>query len=214
MTKHLSETERKSQILRAARAVFIEKGYLAARVEDVAARAGLSKGAVYFYFTSKRDLFMALVQEEHENTYGFLEQAEEDARPAVVKLLDLGLKYLDYFAGLKSPPRFFLMMCEQGIRDDEIREECQAVHQRFVDSSTRILAQGMAEGAFREADPQAIAMMLKAMIDGMAGQSAIGIRPDRERLMNDGLQMILHGILTPEAKGLIPPTLDPRRQGG
>lgn len=213
MTKHQSETERKSQILRAARAVFIEKGFLAARVEDVAARAGLSKGAVYFYFESKRDLFMALVQEEHENTYGFLEQAEEDHRPAVVKLLDLGLKYLDYFAGLKSPPRFFLMMCEQGIRDDEIREECQAVHQRFVDASTRILAQGMAEGAFREADPQAVAMMLKAMIDGMAGQSAIGIRPERDRLMNDGLQMILFGILAPEAKGLIPPTLDPRRQG-
>ena len=214
MTKHLSEIERKSQILRSARAVFIEKGFLAARVEDVAARAGLSKGAVYFYFTSKRDLFMALVQEEHESTYGFLEQAEGDQRPAVVKLLDLGLKYLDHFAGLKSPPRFFLMMCEQGIRDDEIREEVQAVHQRFVDSCTRILAQGMSEGAFREADPQAIAMMLKAMIDGMAGQSAIGIRPERDRLMNDGLQMILFGILAPEAKGLIPPTLDPRRQGG
>ena len=211
MTKHLSETERKNQILRAARAVFIEKGFLAARVEDVAQRAGLSKGAVYFYFPSKRDLFMALVQEEHENTYGFLQQAEEDVRPAIVKLLDLGLKYLDYFAGLKSPPRFFLMMCEQGIRDDEIREECQAVHERFVDAATRILAQGMAEGAFREADPQAIAMMLKAMIDGMAGQSAIGIRPERDRLMNDGLQMILHGILAPEAKGLIPATLDPRR---
>lgn len=213
MTKHLSETERRNQILRAARAVFIEKGFLAARVEDVAARAGLSKGAVYFYFPSKRHLFMALVSEEHENTYGFLQQAEEDVRPAIVKLLDLGLKYLDYFAGLKSPPRFFLMMCEQGIRDDEIREECQAVHQQFVDSATRILAQGMAEGAFRESDPHAIAMMLKAMIDGLAGQSAIGIRPERDRLMTDGLQMILHGILAPEAKGLIPSTLDPRRSG-
>lgn len=210
MTKHLSETERKNQILRAARAVFIEQGYLAARMEDVAKRAGLSKGAVYFYFPSKRDLFMALVQEEHENTYGFLQQAEEDHRPAVVKLLDLGLKYLDYFAGLKSPPRFFLMMCEQGIRDDEIREECQAVHQRFVDAATRILAQGMAEGAFRESDPQAFAMMLKAMIDGMAGQSAIGIRPEKVRLMTDGVGMILYGIVHPDARGLIPTTLDPR----
>ena len=125
MTKHLSEAERRSQILRAARAVFIEKGFLAARVEDVAKRASLSKGAVYFYFASKRDLFMALVQEEHEATYSFLDQAEEDGRAAMVKLVDLGQKYLDYFAGLKSPPRFFLMMCEQGIRDDEIREECQ-----------------------------------------------------------------------------------------
>jgi AcrR family transcriptional regulator len=210
VTRHLSETERKNQILRAARAVFIEQGFLAARMEDVARRAGLSKGAVYFYFPSKRDLFMALVQEEHENTYGFLEQADEDHRPAAVKLLDLGMKYLDYFAGLKSPPRFFLMMCEQGIRDDEIREECQAVHQRFVDAATRILAQGMAEGAFRESDPQALAMMLKAMIDGLAGQSAIGIRPEKVRLMTDGVGMILYGIVHPDARGLIPATLDPR----
>ena len=205
MTKHLSETERKSQILRSARAVFIEKGYLASRVEDVAKRAGLSKGAVYFYFPSKRDLFMALVQEEHEKTYGFLDQAETDHRPAAVKLLDLGQKYLDYFAGLKSPPRFFLMMCEQGIRDEEIREECQAVHQQFVGAATRILAQGMVEGSFRQADPQSVAEMLKAIIDGMAGQSAIGIRPDRDRLMSDGIQMILYGILAPmPAKGAAP----------
>lgn len=199
MTKHLSESERRSQILRAARAVFIERGYLVARVEDVAKRAGLSKGAVYFYYASKRDLFMALVREEHESTYSFLDNAETDDRPAAVKLLDLGRKYLDYFAGLKSPPRFFLMMCEQGIRDDEIREECQAVHERFVDAVTRVLAQGMAEGAFRSADPQAVAQILKAVIDGMAGQSAIGIRPDKDRLLSDGIQMILYGILEPRA---------------
>ena len=205
MTKHLSETERRSQILRAARAVFIQKGFIAARVEDVARRAGLSKGAVYFYYSSKRDLFTALVQEEHENTYSFLDNAEQDDRPAAVKLIDLGQRYLDYFAGLKSPPRFFMMMCEQAIRDDDIREECQAVHERFVDSVTRILAQGMAEGSFRQADPQAFAQLLKAMIDGMAGESAIGIRPDRDRLLSDGITMILYGILAPDTQ--IPPSV-------
>ena len=195
MTKHQSEAERRSQILRAARAVFIHRGFIAARVEDVAKRAGLSKGAVYFYFSSKRDLFLALVQEEHENTYSFLDRAEEDHRPAAVKLVDLGQRYLDYFAGLKSPPRFFLMMCEQGIRDDEVREEVQAVHRRFVDAATRIVAQGMKEGTFREADPHGVAMILKAIIDGLAGQAAIGIRPDREKLVNDGLSTLLHGLL-------------------
>ena len=195
MTKHQSEAERRSQILRAARAVFIDRGFIAARVEDVAKRAGLSKGAVYFYFSSKRDLFLALVQEEHENTYSFLDRAEEDHRAAAVKLVDLGQQYLDYFAGLKSPPRFFLMMCEQGIRDDEIREEVQAVHQRFVDAATRILAQGMNEGTFREADPHGVATILKAIIDGLAGQAAVGIRPDREKLVNDGLSTLVHGLL-------------------
>jgi AcrR family transcriptional regulator len=195
MTKHRSEKDRRGQILRAARSVFIERGFLAARVEDVARRAGLSKGAVYFYYASKRELFLSLVREEQENTYHFLDVVETDDRPAEVKLLDLGIKYLDYFAGLKTPPRFFLMMSEMAIRDDEIQEELQATHRRFIGAVSRILAQGMAEGSFRKGDPEAAAQVLKAVIDGLAGQSAIGIRPDKERLSVGGIQMILNGLL-------------------
>ena len=201
MTKHLSESERRAQIMRAARSVFVERGFLAARVQDIARRAGLSKGAVYFYFRSKRELFLALVAEEHESTYTFLDQAEQDGRPALVKLIDLGQKYLDYFAGLKSPPRFFLMMTEMAVRDDEIREECQAVHVRFTDAATRMLAQGMEEGSVRKGDPAVMAKMLKAIIDGFAGQFAIGVRPEPQQLLNGGVQFVLHGILSPTPGG-------------
>jgi AcrR family transcriptional regulator len=201
MTKHQSEADRRAQILRAARAVFVERGYVASRVEDIAKRASLSKGAVYFYYPSKRDLFLALVREEQEATYSFLEAADHDPRPAAVKLLDLGREYVQYFAGLKTPPRFFLMSSEAAIRDDEIQEELAATHQRFVDATTRILAQGMAEGTFREQDPLASAMLFKAMIDGLAGQAAIGIRPDPERLTQAGIGTILHGILARGAAG-------------
>jgi AcrR family transcriptional regulator len=195
MTKHQSEAERRAQILRAARSTFVEKGFQVARVEDVAKRAGLSKGAVYFYYSSKGELFLALVREEHEATYSFLDAAEQDQRPAAEKLMELGMRYLDYFAGLKTPPRFFLMMCEIGIRDEEIREEVHAVHQSFIDSVTRIIAQGMAEGSFRQLDPHAVAVMLKALIDGLAGESAVGLRPNKEVLAVSGIQLILHGIL-------------------
>ena len=41
--------------------------------------------------------------------------------------------------------------------------------------------------------------MLKAMIDGLSGQSAIGIRPQSEQLAGDGIQMLLNGILASEA---------------
>lgn len=195
MTKHQSEAERRAQILRAARAVFVERGFLAARVEDVAKRAGLSKGAVYFYYTSKRDLFLALVREEQEATYHFLDMAEHDDRAAAVKMVDLGSQYIDYFAGLKTPPRFFLMCSEAAIRDAEIREELHATHQRFVDATTRILAQGMAEGTFRDIDPLAVAQMFKGLIDGLAGEAAIGIRPDQARMTTAVVDAILNGIL-------------------
>ncbi|MEQ1890348.1 MAG: TetR/AcrR family transcriptional regulator, partial [Alphaproteobacteria bacterium] len=54
---------RPQEILAAAMAVFAEKGFSAARMEDVAARAGVSKGTVYLYYTSKQDMFRALVRE-------------------------------------------------------------------------------------------------------------------------------------------------------
>lgn len=197
MTRHLPESERRGQILRAARAVFIEKGYLSARVEDVAQRANLSKGAVYFYFESKRAIFDALVEEEHALTIRFLNEAERDTRPAAIKLMDLGRQYLDYFAGLKSPPRFFLVMSEMSIRDEDIRNRVNAIHQRFVEGIARVISQGIDEGTFARYDPTAVGQMLKAIIDGLAGQSAIGMRPDVERLSTDGIRMILNGLLAP-----------------
>lgn len=194
MTRHLSEAERRAQILRAARALFVERGYLSTRVEDVARRARLSKGAVYFYFKSKRELFDALVEEEQAVTLSFLEGAARDQRPAAIKLIELGTSYLDYFAGLKTPPRFFLLMSEMAIRDEHVRERVNAIHQLFVERLAALIEQGAAEGSFRALDPMAAAMLLKAMVDGLAGQSAIGIRPDVRRLSTDGIRLILEGL--------------------
>jgi AcrR family transcriptional regulator len=195
MTRHLSEAERRAQILGAAREVFTARGFHTARIDDVARRANLSKGAVYFYFPSKRDLFLALVLEEHETSYRFLEDAEHRELPALEKLLQVGQAYLAYFTGVEQPPRFFLMMTELAVRDEGLREECEALHQRFVDACTRILAQGIAEGTFREMDPLAVAQMLKGMIDGFGGQAAIGVAPEAFRLIGEGFRTILRGIL-------------------
>jgi AcrR family transcriptional regulator len=52
---------RPPEILEAALAVFAEKGLSAARMEDIAARAGVTKGTIYLYFPSKNDVFKALL---------------------------------------------------------------------------------------------------------------------------------------------------------
>lgn len=54
---------RPGEIIAAALAVFSEKGFAAARLDDIAARAGVSKGALYLYFETKQDLFRAVVRE-------------------------------------------------------------------------------------------------------------------------------------------------------
>lgn len=57
----------RSRVLLAARKVFAREGYAGATLDAIAAQAGLTKGAVYWHFTNKNDLFLALM-EEHINT--------------------------------------------------------------------------------------------------------------------------------------------------
>ncbi|MBS0508366.1 MAG: helix-turn-helix transcriptional regulator, partial [Proteobacteria bacterium] len=54
---------RPRELLDAALDLFVDKGYAATRVEEVAARAGVSKGTLFLYFPSKQELFKAVVRE-------------------------------------------------------------------------------------------------------------------------------------------------------
>ena len=68
--------ERPAQILEAALAVFGEKGVAGARLEDIADRAGISKGTVYLYFENKHELFAEVLREWSREV---LEQVHEPA---------------------------------------------------------------------------------------------------------------------------------------
>lgn len=54
---------RPAELTAAALELFVEKGFAASRLDEIAARAGVSKGTVYLYFSSKEDLFKAVVRE-------------------------------------------------------------------------------------------------------------------------------------------------------
>ncbi len=64
---------RPAEIIAAALALFSEKGFAATRMEEIAARAGLSKAGVYLYFPSKTEVFKAAVRETILVTVGHLE---------------------------------------------------------------------------------------------------------------------------------------------
>lgn len=57
------KADRPAEIVQAALAVFAEKGFASAKLDDIAARAGVSKGALYLYFATKEELFHAVVEQ-------------------------------------------------------------------------------------------------------------------------------------------------------
>ncbi len=62
-TRQRRKEARPQELLDAALALFVEKGFAATRSEEVAQRAGVSKGTLYLYFPSKEELFKAVVRQ-------------------------------------------------------------------------------------------------------------------------------------------------------
>lgn len=64
--------ERPAQITSAALTVFARKGYVRATMDEIANAAGITKGTIYLYFSSKKDLLLAVVREQMERFLAFL----------------------------------------------------------------------------------------------------------------------------------------------
>ena len=78
-TGRLPKSQRRVQVLDAARAVFVESGYYAAGMDDIAERAGVSKPVLYQHFSSKQDLYLALLDSALESLRIAIDQAAADA---------------------------------------------------------------------------------------------------------------------------------------
>ncbi len=75
------------EILAAALAVFAEKGFAATRLEDIALRAGVSKGTIYLYFESKEAVFKALIRERLASRIGVLNETMRAHKGSSAELL-------------------------------------------------------------------------------------------------------------------------------
>jgi AcrR family transcriptional regulator len=144
---------RTSELTTAALGLFVEKGYAATRLEDIAARAGVSKGTLYLYFDSKEALFTAVIQE------GILPVVAENEAIAAShsgSSFDLLEKLLDHwwekigqndYAGIPK-----LMVAEARNFPDVAQFYYENVIRRVHALVGSALERGMASGEFRRMD--------------------------------------------------------------
>ncbi len=80
----------REQLLQAAHAVFVRRGFSAASLDEIAEIAGLSKGALYYNFAGKEDLFLALVEERLERRAADLAAGMHVARAELRRAAEQG----------------------------------------------------------------------------------------------------------------------------
>lgn len=164
--------ETRNAILDAAEVVFQERGVSQTSLGEIAAAAGVTRGAIYWHFANKADLFDAMVQRVFGELEAKLAEFQETSRENPVDLLrELAFHFLERVA---NDPSYFRMI-EISWHKCEYVGEMAAIRDSHLECGNRYLS--ISEEAFRLArerghlpasvDPHFAAVGMMSVIDGM-----------------------------------------------
>lgn len=196
---------RPQELLDAALDLFVERGYAATRLEDVAAQAGVSKGTLYLYFTNKEELFKAVVRENMLPVLAEAEQSIDQYQGTSAALFrEFILGWWQQIGATKLSGITKLMMAESG----NFPEVAQFYHDEVISRSNtiiiRMLKRGIARGEFRNVDVvQANKVICAPVIMLMMWKHSFGACQNDSMSADDYLQcfidLLLRGLLTDPA---------------
>lgn len=171
-------------IFAAARAVIVERGFDAAKMDEIATRAGVGKGTLYNFFASKEDLFLALALDHFERLRDMVERERGDSRDPWQELeSDWRALMRTAFPELMAQRNFTYQLWGFLARDATARERLFASWRGMYREREARLVQsirdGQARGTFRaDVDAAALAPLLLAIFDGLLDRAII----DAERI--------------------------------
>lgn len=145
-----NEKETRENLLKAAKAEFLEKGYMQASLRNICKNAGVTTGALYFFFEDKEDLFANLVQEPLDKLYEVMLSHYQEEMELPADSLKLQSDFSADTAVAKQAIHFMyqyydefqlLLVKSQGSRFEDCVEEFIAITERHY----RIMADRMAD---------------------------------------------------------------------
>jgi AcrR family transcriptional regulator len=138
-----------NEVLRAAAAVFNEKGYQSARIEDIAARVGILKGSLYYYIESKEDLLYALVVDGHTKGLATIDEDEPDEPGAADAAALLGA-FISRWMAMVPTTGEYAQVTERDVRllSDERRAAVMEMRNQMHRHVRKLVERGIAEGQF------------------------------------------------------------------
>jgi TetR/AcrR family transcriptional regulator len=155
--------ERPKQILEAALEVFGERGLAVSRLDDIAKRAGLSKGTIYLYFPNKEELFREVVRNTVVSNIETSEQEISAMAGSASDALKRSLRaYWIFIRSAKFGPLFRLIHAEIQNFPDLARFYAEEVVSRRLRLIASIIERGVESGEFRRVDPLIAARMIAA----------------------------------------------------
>lgn len=193
---------RPGELLAAALELFVEKGFAATRAEEVAKRAGVSKGTLFLYFSSKEELFKAVVRENISGHFGDWNAEFDNFQGNTADMLRYTMKaWWERIGSTKASGITKLMMSEAGNFPELAAFYEHEVIQPGHDLIQRVLQRGVDRGEFRPIDLQysvytvLAPMLFMAMWKHSLGTcSASSMAMDPQQYIAVQVETILYGL--------------------
>lgn len=194
--------DRPGELLDAALQVFVEKGYAAARVEEVARRAGVSKGTLFLYFASKEALFKAVVRENiGRHVADGLRQVAEFTGPSDELMREFIRHWWQSYGSSPAAGLSKLLVAEAANFPSLVAYYRQEVVEPEHELVRQILQRGMARGDFRAVDLNLTPLLIIAPLVQMTlwrfTQTVCctpSVAPDPTALLEQHAEMVIRGL--------------------
>ena len=149
------KAERPAEILDAAFEEFVKNGYAATRLEDVAARAGVTKGTIYFYFDSKERVFDEMVRHKSQAVFPELESHVEKLEGShTSRLRALTAFVVHRIAEDRTSRETLRFLIAEGTRfPDLVDRHYEEFVAPLINQFRKLIEAGMAAGEFRSSLP-------------------------------------------------------------
>jgi AcrR family transcriptional regulator len=186
--------ETQARIMEAAIKLFSKRGYNKASVDDICAEAGISKGAFYHHFTSKQELFLALLDGWLRTIDNAIEASKDKTAPETFMQLTESFPYIFETAGEGLP--MFLEFWLQASRDKKIWDASIAPYRRYHRYFTSLIRKGIQEGSFVEVDPELASRMIISTAMGLLLQSLLDPKGAKwEKVAQDSTSLLVNSLL-------------------
>jgi AcrR family transcriptional regulator len=198
MTKRETRETRRKEILDAAFRCFSKRGYHDTKVDDIMKESNLSKGAIYWYFKGKRDIFISLIEDHlHEEELVWENLLDEHGiGPAL--LIESGYAFLRSHFENEKMESLFVEFVAESYRDQEIMKRLQKFFDGWIKKVKGVFKIAIQKGIIKDVDPEYLSVAVFALMKGLVEMRTMYSKKiDFEKVWHT----VSHGLLEGIKKG-------------
>ncbi|MCX7677612.1 MAG: TetR/AcrR family transcriptional regulator [Spirochaetes bacterium] len=163
----------RDKILKTARRLLLRYGYNGISIREIAKKANLTTGAIYFHFKNKREIYTTICNEAIDVLLTKFKEAIKKGKTVNQKLISIYDSYVEFYR--THPDYYNIIMEYKSDYSQKADKELLTKFKELADITAQTYELGIKEGVFRRIDPRLMSLFLASLTEGMIQYKKIGL---------------------------------------